>query len=236
MGINLSAYGLDTEGNICDAVEAVAEIPTISRVRLGSLEPDHITDEMLDRLRAVDKFCPHFHLSLQSGCDATLKRMNRHYDSAFYFDLITRIRSKFPNAAFTTDVMVGFAGETEEEFMASLDFVKKCRFSKCHVFAYSKREGTAAAKLSGHIENSLKQQRSARMIEAAEESRVEFLNTQIGLVEEVLFETLKQGYIEGYTKNYTRVRVKTDKPLTGETHLVKLIGVEEDFVWGDICK
>ncbi len=236
VGINLSAYGLDTEGNICDAVEAVAEIPTISRVRLGSLEPDHITDEMLDRLRAVDKFCPHFHLSLQSGCDATLKRMNRHYDSAFYFDLITRIRSKFPNAAFTTDVMVGFAGETEEEFMASLDFVKKCKFSKCHVFAYSKREGTAAAKLSGHIENSLKQQRSAEMIEAAEESRVEFLNTQIGLVEEVLFETLKRGYIEGYTKNYTRVRVKTDKPLTGETYLVKLIGVEEDFVWGDICE
>ncbi len=234
VGINLSAFGSDTEGNICDAVETVAAVPTISRVRLGSLEPDHITDGMLERLKCVDKFCPHFHLSLQSGCDETLKRMNRHYDSAFYFDLITRIRAQFPDAAFTTDVMVGFAGETEEEFKASLEFVKKCRFSKCHVFAYSKREGTVAAKLSNHVENSIKQRRSAEMIKVAEDSQKDFLNSQTGSVQEVIFETLKDGYIEGYTKNYTRVRVQTDLPLTGQTHLVRLLAVEKDYILGEI--
>ncbi len=234
VGINLSAYGSDSVGNICDAVEAVAEVPSISRVRLGSLEPDHINDEMLERLKGVEKFCPHFHLSLQSGCDETLKRMNRHYDSAFYFDLITRIRAAFPDAAFTTDVMVGFAGETEEEFKASLEFVKKCRFSKCHVFAYSKREGTAAAKLSGHIENSVKQRRSAEMIKAAEESGIEFLNSQIGSCQEVIFETLKQGYIEGYTKNYTRVRVETDLALEGETRCVRLLETKGEYMLGEI--
>jgi len=233
VGINLSAYS-DGEGNICDAVEAVASVPEIERVRLGSLEPDHITDEMLERLYRVEKFCPHFHLSLQSGCDATLKRMNRHYDTEFYYDLISRIRAKFPDAAFTTDVMVGFAGETEEEFRASLEFVKKCRFSKCHVFAYSKRDGTAAAKLNGHLENSVKQRRSAEMIAAADESQQEFLRSQVGAVKEVIFETLKQGYIEGYTKNYQRVRVETDKPLTGETRRVKLLKVEGDYLLGEI--
>ncbi len=233
VGINLSAYKFG-EYDICDAVAAVAEIPEISRVRLGSLEPDHITDEMLEKLAGVTKFCPHFHLSLQSGCDETLKRMNRHYDSDFYFDLLTRIRRIFPDAAFTTDVMVGFVGETEEEFRKSLEFVRKCRFSKCHVFAYSKREGTAAARLEGHLQNSVKQRRSAEMIAVGEESQQEFLNSQIGSVYEVIFETLKQGYTEGYTKNYIRVRVKTDKPLTGETHLVKLISVENDYLLGEI--
>lgn len=234
VGINLSAYGFGSGENICDAVEMVAEVPSISRVRLGSLEPDHITDEMLERLKCVEKFCPHFHLSLQSGCDETLARMNRHYDSDFYFDLLTRIRAAFPDAAFTTDVMVGFAGETEEEFKASLEFVKKCRFSKCHVFAYSKREGTAAARLSGHVENSVKQRRSAEMIKAAEESQLDFLNSQIGSVGEVIFETLKEGYIEGYTKNYTRVRVMTDLSLEGETHTVRLLKPEGEYILGEL--
>lgn len=233
VGINLSAYHF--EGcDICDVVSTVAEIPQIGRIRLGSLEPDHITDEMLERLADVGKFCPHFHLSLQSGCDETLKRMNRHYDTEFYFDLISRIRKKFPDAAFTTDVMVGFVGETEEEFQKSLEFVKRCKFSKCHVFAYSKREGTAAAKLSGHIENSVKQRRSAEMIAVANVSQQEFLQSQIGSTCEVIFETLKDGYIEGYTKNYLRVRVETDKPLTGENHHVKLLKVEQDYILGEI--
>lgn len=235
VGINLSAYSFENY-DICDVVQAVAEIPQISRIRLGSLEPDHITNEMLNKLAETPKFCPHFHLSLQSGCDETLKRMNRHYDSAFYYDLISRIREKFPNAAFTTDVMVGFVGETEDEFQKSLEFVKKCNFSKCHVFAYSKREGTAAAKLSGHIENSVKQRRSAEMIAAAEKSQNEFLLSQIGTLQEVIFETLKQGYIEGYTKNYTRVRVKTELPLTGKTYKVKLLQICEDFIYGEICE
>ena len=233
VGINLSAYRFD-DCDICDAVKAVAEVPEISRVRLGSLEPDHITDEMLDKLVGVKKFCPHFHLSLQSGCDETLKRMNRHYDSAFYFDLISRIRKKIPDSAFTTDIMVGFVGETEEEFKKSLGFVEKCKFSKCHVFSYSKREGTAAAKLTGHIENSVKQRRSAEMIALAEKTQQEFLESQLGSVYEVIFETLKDGYIEGYTKNYLRVRVKTDKVLTGETHSVKLLKVENDYLLGKI--
>ncbi len=234
VGINLSAYSTEKGENICDAVEAVAKVSCVKRVRLGSLEPDHITDEMLSRLKAQQKFCPHFHLSLQSGCDETLKRMNRHYDTAFYYDLITRIRASFPNASITTDVMVGFAGETEEEFRKSLAFVGKCGFAKCHVFAYSKREGTAAVKLPNHIVNSVKQQRSAEMISVANKNMQEFLESQIGNTEEVIFETLKKGYIEGYTANYTRVRVKTNLHLTGETHFVKLTAVDNDFVWGEL--
>ena len=123
VGINLSSYGKGENLNLCDAVDAVCEVKGIKRVRLGSLEPDHISDEMLERFKNQPKFCPQFHLSLQSGCDRTLKRMNRHYDTAFYTDLVDRIRKMFPNSAITTDIMVGFAGETEQEFLDSVDYL-----------------------------------------------------------------------------------------------------------------
>ncbi len=233
VGINLSAYGKGENYNLCDAVETVCKVEGIQRVRLGSLEPDHITDDMLMRFKAQQKFCPQFHLSLQSGCDATLKRMNRHYDSAFYYDLITRIRRLFENASITTDIMVGFAGETEQEFNESLNFAKKCAFAKAHVFMYSRRTGTVAAALKNQVENSVKEERSHQMINVTEQSEKEFLENQCGKIFPVLFETSANGYIEGYTPNYSRVLINGDTSLLGSIINVKILSCQGDYCIGE---
>ncbi len=234
VGINLSAYGKGENINLCDAVDAVCEAEGIERVRLGSLEPDHISDEMLARFKNQPKFCPQFHLSLQSGCDATLKRMNRHYDTAFYADLVKRIRQMFPDATITTDIMVGFAGETEEEFLESVEFLKKIEFAKAHVFAYSRRKGTVADRLPNQITRAEKSRRSRIMIEAASQCEEKILSEQIGKTLEVLFETTENGKAFGYTKNYLRVAVKTDKTLDGKTANVKILSVKKDYCVGEL--
>lgn len=234
VGINLSAYGKGENINLCDAVDAVCEADGIERVRLGSLEPDHISDGMLNRFKNQPKFCPQFHLSLQSGCDATLKRMNRHYDTAFYADLVKRIRQMFPDATITTDIMVGFAGETEEEFLQSVEFLRKIEFAKAHVFAYSRRKGTVADRLPNQITRAEKSRRSRIMIEAASRCEEKILCQQIGKTLEVLFETTEDGKAFGYTKNYLRVAVKTDKILDGETANVKILSVEKDYCVGEL--
>ena len=234
VGINLSAYGLGTDFNICDAVDAVCAVDGIKRVRLGSLEPDHITDGMLKRLSAQEKFCPQFHLSLQSGCDETLKRMNRHYDTDFYYDLVTRIRGIFDDASITTDIMVGFAGETDYEFNASVDFVKRVGFARAHIFAYSRRPGTAADKLPCQITNFEKQRRAGIMADAAKASEIEFLSNQVGSVAPVLFETGKDGNQEGYTPNYTRVCVQTYADLRGQILNVSITGARDDYCIGEL--
>ena len=234
VGINLTSYGKGEDINLCDAVDAVCEVNGIKRVRLGSLEPDHITDEMLLRFKNQDKFCPQFHLSLQSGCDATLKRMNRHYDTAFYRDLITRIRKMFPESAITTDIMVGFAGETEQEFKESLDFAKEMKFAKSHIFAYSRRNGTIAYNLPNQVTKSEKSNRSRKMIETTLETEKEFLSSQICKTVSVLFETFDGLFIEGYTKNYSRIKVKSDISRAGEILDVKLTSVENDYCIGEL--
>lgn len=160
--------------NLCDAVELAASFDGIKRVRLGSLEPDHMTPEVTKRLAECKKLCPQFHISLQSGCDKTLKRMNRHYTSAEYEELCKRLRDEFEDATLTTDVMVGFSGETREDFETSLEFVKKTGFEKVHVFPYSRRAGTRAAEFPEVIENAEKERRSREMIAAANEVRREF--------------------------------------------------------------
>lgn len=234
VGINLSAYGCGEDMNLCDAVSEVCAVEGIRRVRLGSLEPDHITDEMLERLRAEEKFCPQFHLSLQSGCDATLKRMNRHYDTAFYTDLVTRIRRAFENAAVTTDIMVGFAGETPEEFEESLEFAEKTGFARAHIFAYSRRAGTIAAALPNQVSQREKEERSRRMIAACDKSEERFLERMLGKTEVVLFEKKENGFCEGYTANYSRVRVETDRELTGLLLPVRLIKVKGKLCIGEL--
>lgn len=234
VGINLSAYGKDTGFNLCDAIDAVCEVDGIKRVRLGSLEPDHITDNMLKRLKAQSKFCPQFHLSLQSGCDETLKRMNRHYDSDFYFDLISRIRKIFDNPTITTDIMVGFAGETEEEFEKSLAFAKKCGFARAHIFAYSKRSGTVAAALPNQVTNAEKQRRARLMAEATKQSEADLLNTLCGQTVSVLFETCEDGFFEGYTENYSRACVKSNENLTGKILNVKITHCDNEKCFGEI--
>ena len=234
VGINLTSYGKGENIDICDAVAAAAKPDGIKRVRLGSLEPDHISDNVLERLKAQKKFCPQFHLSLQSGCDETLKRMNRHYDTAFYRDLVSRIRAVFKDASVTTDVMVGFAGETDEEFSKSLAFVKEIGFAKTHVFAYSRRRGTVAYGLPAQITRAEKAERSRRMIETALACEEEFLKGLVGKTEYVLFETAEKGFAEGYTPNYSRVRVKSDEPHTGEILPVKIISAEKECCIGEI--
>ncbi len=234
VGINLTSYGKGENFDLCDAVDAVCEVDGIKRVRLGSLEPDHITDGMLNRFKNQPKFCPQFHLSLQSGCDETLKRMNRHYDSAFYEDLVNRIRSAFADAAITTDIMVGFAGETEEEFNQSLQFAKKIGFARAHIFAYSRRSGTIASGLKNQVSNTEKQSRARLMAEVTEQTESEFLKAQIGNIYPVLFETQENSIAEGYTPNYTRVVVKTEKVLTGQIFDILIKSTQDDYCIGEL--
>ncbi len=233
VGINLTSYGKDTGYDICDAVKAAA-VDGIERVRLGSIEPDHMSDELLDRLAAEEKFCPQFHLALQSGCDKTLKRMNRHYDTAFFDDLVKRIRAKFKNASITTDIMVGFAGESEKDFNESVEFLKHIGFARSHVFAYSKRSGTIAAALPDQVDEAEKSRRAGVMAEAAADCEREFLKTQVGKTEKVLFEQESDGYFEGYTENYTRVKVRANINLTGQILEVNLCEAKDDFCWGEL--
>ena len=150
-GVNISCYGQDLGNNVCDAIEAVAEIDEVKRVRLGSLELDLFTDEMLVRMSKVEKFCPHFHLSLQSGSDKTLKNMNRLYNTKLYTDMMNRLRELFDKPSFTTDIIVGFPQESEEDFLDSVAYMQKCRFMRVHCFSYSQRPGTVGATMPGQI-------------------------------------------------------------------------------------
>ncbi len=232
VGINLTSYGKGEDFDICDAVSAVAEVEGIKRVRLGSLEPDHITDQMLLRFKQCEKFCPQFHLSLQSGSDKTLARMNRHYDTAFYRDLVERIIKMFPDSAITTDIMVGFAGETDEEFAESLNFAKEIGFAKAHIFAYSRREGTVAYGLPNQVSNAQKSARSKQMIEATLQTEYAFLDKYLGTTQNVLFEQEQDGFFEGYTENYCRVKCKSDNIKTGEILKVEIIDRDGDALLG----
>jgi len=208
VGINLSSYGRETGDRLADAVERVCGVEGVMRLRLGSLEPELLTDEDLRRMAGQEKFCPQFHLSLQSGCEATLRRMNRHYTPGEYLSLAERIRGSFPLAAVTTDVMVGFPGETEEEFAQSLAFVESVGFAKAHVFPYSVRPGTRAASMEGQVPPGEKERRVGEMLAVAARSREAFFSGQIGTEQQVLFETLREdGGYTGYTKNYTPVEV-----------------------------
>ena len=234
VGINLSAYGTDCEKNICDVVELAASFEGIKRVRLGSLEPDHMTKEITDRLAGCKKLCPQFHISLQSGCDRTLKRMNRHYTAAEYEELCRRLRESFADATLTTDVMVGFAGETAEDFDESVDFVRKIGFEKVHVFPYSKRSGTRAAQFPDQIPRAVREERSRTMIAAAKEIRDRFLSEQIGRTVSVLFEErLRDGSVQGYTANYTPVRVSSEQIPHGIRD-VKIISCGDDWCIGEL--
>lgn len=235
VGINLSSYGKELKVSLTDAVELACSIEGIERVRLGSLEPELLSDEDISRLAKLPKFCPQFHLSLQSGCDQTLKRMNRHYSSAEYAEIVQKIRSHFENPSITTDIMVGFPGETEEEFEASLHFAREIQFAKAHVFAYSRRSGTGADRMPNQLTRSQKEARSDRMIKATDQDRLRFLDSQIGRYEKVLFETeTTDGYSEGYTPNYCPVKVKSDTSLSGQILSIQLERVEKDYCIGSL--
>ena len=235
VGINLSCFGQDTGQDLCDAVEAVASVKGIDRIRLGSLEPERLDPEFISRLAKCEKLCPQFHLSLQSGCDETLKRMNRHYTTDEYRTIVNNLRKEFKDCSITTDVMVGFAGETDDEFEKSLDFVHSIEFAKVHTFMYSRRKGTVGDKLPNQIDNSVKSIRSKKLIEVTDADRKKFLESQVGNTYSVLFERKKsEGYWEGYTMNYTPVHLYSDRELSDVIVDVKITKAFDEYCQGEL--
>lgn len=235
VGINLSAYGKDSGESFADAIEAACAPEEIARVRLGSLEPDHITDDLIERMAKLPKLCGQFHISLQSGCDRTLRHMNRHYTAAEYAALCEKLRAAFPDCTLTTDMMVGFPGETETDFSESVTFAKRIGFEKIHVFPYSVRPGTRAAQFPDQIEKAEKEHRAALLLNTAEELRQGFLHRQVGKTVEVLSESrTRGGWFFGYTANYTPVRFTGGVNTAGELVHVHITGVGADCAEGEL--
>ncbi len=237
-GINLSFYGVDMGLRLSDAAAAVCGINGIERVRLGSIEPEMISPADVERMAGLEKLCPQFHLSLQSGCDKTLKAMNRRYLSDDYEQLVNSLRTNFTDCAITTDIMVGFPGETDEDFAASLKFAEKIGFAKTHIFPYSRRKGTPAADMVGQVPEEVKHKRAAIMGEAMEKQRERFLQSQVGKVFPVLFEREKSdGLHHGYTPNYTQVKILkkfSNNSLRNRIFYVKIVGLGKNCCIGEI--
>lgn len=213
-GIHIASYGRDFKGEnigLIDLLEEINKIQGLHRIRLGSIEPTIITDEFVERLSKLDKICDHFHLSLQSGCTETLKRMNRRYTTEEFKAVTKRLRAKFPNAALTTDIIVGFPCETDEEFNTTYEFLKEIAFYKMHIFKYSQRKGTKAAVMPNQVDGKIKEERSKKLIELSNENEYNYNKKYIGKQVEVLFEEREGEYLKGHTTNYIVVKHKTDK-------------------------
>lgn len=227
-GIHLSSYGIDRKEesvSLIDVIQAISNNDKIKRIRLGSLEPGIITREFMEKLVTIESFCPHFHLSLQNGCDETLRRMNRRYTTEEYYNRCQLIREYYENAAITTDVIVGFPGETEEEFQLCREFLEKVQFASMHIFKYSKREGTNAAKMQQQISDTVKADRSDVLLELNERLQKAYLNRFIGQTLEVLFEEKVkingQEYFVGHTKEYVKAAVAAEEDLENQILSVK---------------
>lgn len=209
-GIHISSYGKDLCGTgLVDIIEKIQHVSGIERIRIGSLEPTFFTDDVIKRFEDVPKLCRHFHLSLQSGCDETLKRMNRRYTTGEYKDIVCKLRQSFADVSITTDIIVGFPGETDDEFNKTYEYLKALELSKTHIFKYSPREGTPAANYKNQISPSEKEKRSKLLIELNAENERKFIDKFIGRKLKVLYEQQvcdADGYIEGYTDNYINVR------------------------------
>ena len=212
-GINLAFYGREFGYDMADAAKICSETEGIERIRLGSLEPEMMSEDMLMRLAAIPQFCPQFHLSLQSGCDRTLRAMNRKYTAEEYYQLTERIRRIFPDCSFTTDVMVGFPQETDEDFAESAAFVKKIGFAKVHVFRYSRRHGTRADKMDGQVPENVKTVRWQKMTAVAGECREKYLASLVGKTVPVLFERENSTeFHHGYAPDYTLIKISRKNP------------------------
>lgn len=224
-GIHLSSYGVDTGDTLLALIEAVHETEGLRRIRLGSLEPRIITEELVKALAGLPKFCPHFHLSLQSGCNDTLRRMNRRYTAEEYYEKCAMLRNYFHHPALTTDVIVGFPGETDAEFEASRAFIDKVDFYETHVFKYSRREGTKAAAMENQVPDEVKAARSSVLLELSRRKQAAYEEKLIGTTAEVLVEeTVMRGgelYVTGHTKEYVKIGRKGSENLTN-----KVINVE----------
>lgn len=217
-GIHLSSYGIDTGENLLSLIRQVHAVEEIERIRLGSLEPRIVTEEFVKELSSMEKICPHFHLSLQSGCDTVLARMNRRYDTAEYEEGCVLLRKYFAHPAITTDVIVGFPGESREEFAITKAYLERIHFYEMHIFKYSRREGTKAAAMSAQVPESVKTERSAVLLELEKQMSKEFREYYLGRQVTALMEEVSvingRKYFTGYTKEYVKVAVETEKNLT----------------------
>ena len=240
-GIHIASYGKDfkedinKEYRLIDLLEEINKIEGIKRIRLGSLEPLLITEEFVERLVKLEKICHHFHLSLQSGCDETLKRMNRRYTTTEFKNIVSILRKYYEDVILTTDIIVGFPGETEEEFETTYKFLEEIKFYKMHIFKYSPRKGTKAAQMKEQIDGNKKEQRSQKLIELSDKNEKEYNQSYIGKEVEVLWEEEKEGIYKGHTKNYIlayykEIESEKEKDLENKIIKVKCIGEEKDHI------
>ena len=234
-GIEIASYGVDLPGkpDLADVVCAIADAAPHMRLRLGSIEPSVITEDFCKKIAACGSVCRHFHLSLQSGCDATLKAMNRKYDTARFYEAMQLLRRYFPDCGMTCDVIVGFPGETEEHQLETLDFLKKAQFSDAHIFPYSRRPGTPADKMAGQIDRATKAKRSKQARAVVAETRRRFLESMIGKALPVLFETKEGECWQGHSDNYLEVRAEGEN-LRGTVHNVRIDAVSEGILVGNV--
>ena len=234
-GIEISSWGRDLKNGteLIDLIEGLCAAAPGLRLRLGSLEPRTVTEEFCRRAAALPALCPQFHLSMQSGCDATLRRMNRKYDTARYLESVTLLNRYFDRPAVTTDMIVGFPGETEEEFSASLTFIRRCGFAKMHIFPYSIRPGTPAAEME-QIPRAVKEARAKRAAEAAEEMQRAYLLGCVGQVYPVLYEQARDGRYSGHAPNYMEVLVSEDPALHNRVVPTRITGVDGSALLGEL--
>lgn len=237
-GIDIASYGFDLKGeyNLTTILEEIDKIDGIERIRIGSIDPTFFTEEEIKRIGKLKKFCPHFHLSLQSGCNETLKRMNRKYTIEQYKEIVYNLRKNIQDVSITTDIIVGFPGETEEEFNKTYQFLKDIKLSKMHVFKFSPRTGTRAEKMEQQIDGNIKEERSSKIINLDRILEEEFMNKFIEREMPVLYEkeTKDEGVFEGYTPNYIKIYAKSLNDITGDIINTSLKEVSKDFIKGEI--
>lgn len=235
-GIHIASYGKDFKNiyRLINLLEDINKIEGIKRIRLGSLEPTLITEEFVGRLAKLEKICDHFHLSLQSGCDETLKRMNRKYNTEEFRKVTEILRKAYPNVSLTTDIIVGFPGETEEEFDKTYEFLKEINFYKMHIFKYSPRKGTKAAIMKEQVDGNIKEERSEKLINLSNENEKKYNESYVGKKVDVLFEEVDGDYIKGHTTNYIMVKVKSkDENLENSIRKVIVEKVEDLMLIGE---
>ena len=235
-GIHVASYGKDNhKTDLLSLIKRVNDVNGIERIRLSSVEPNIVTEEFARDLSQMPKVCNHFHLSLQSGCDKTLKAMNRRYTTEKYMDSVNLLRKYMPDSGITTDIIVGFPGETEEDFAQSCDFAKKVNFSKIHVFPYSPKKGTPAAEMKNQIPAEIKNKRANELIKISDEMEDEFIKKHIGKVIDVLFEKSENGYFEGHTSNYIHVKAESKNNIRNMILPVKILSYNDKIAIGEIC-
>lgn len=239
-GVHTASYGVDLEGNwsLVKVLEEIHEVEGIERIRIGSIDPTFFSEGVIEKIVGLKKMCPHFHLSLQSGCDATLKRMNRHYTAEDYKVVVENLRKHMPDVSITTDIIVGFPGETEKEFNETYNFLSDIKLSKMHIFKYSPRSGTKAAEMEFQVDGNIKEQRSNKLIELNSKNEKEYMEKFLNRKLDVLYEEQAKGrenYYIGYTPNYIKVMTPSaEVDLKGKIIPTKLIAVESENMIGEI--